>query len=83
MRSGMCFAASSSRATFKLVKPDPRIFEHISKTYGLVPERTAFVDDLEPNVEAASRHGFRGIKFESAAQCRAELNAWLATGSAS
>jgi putative hydrolase of the HAD superfamily len=67
----------------KLVKPDPRIFEHISKTYGLVPERTAFVDDLEPNVEAASRHGFRGIQFESAAQCRAELNAWLATGSAS
>ena len=67
----------------KLVKPDPRIFEHISKTYGLVPERTAFVDDLEPNVEAASRHGFRGIRFESAAQCRAELDAWLATGSAS
>jgi 2-haloacid dehalogenase len=67
----------------QLVKPDPRIFEHISKTYGLVPERTAFVDDLEPNVEAASRHGFRGIRFESAAQCRAELDAWLATGSAS
>ena len=67
----------------KLVKPDPRIFEHIANTYGLVPGRTAFIDDLEPNVEAASRHGFRGIRFESAAQCRAELDAWLATGSAS
>jgi putative hydrolase of the HAD superfamily len=67
----------------QLVKPDPRIFEHISQTYGLAPARTAFVDDLEPNVEAASRHGFRAIRFESAAQCRAELDAWLATGSAS
>ena len=67
----------------KLVKPDPRIFEHISTTYGLVPGRTAFIDDLEPNVEAATRHGFRGIQFESAAQCRAALDAWLDTGEAS
>lgn len=67
----------------KLVKPDPRIFEHISKTYGLVPGETAFIDDLKPNVEAACRHGFRGIQFENADQCRAELAAWLGTGSAS
>lgn len=64
----------------KLVKPDPRIFEHISTTYGLVPEHTAFIDDLAPNVEAASRHGFRGIRFENAAQCSGELEAWLKTG---
>lgn len=64
----------------KLVKPDQRIFEHISKTYGLVPKQTAFIDDLKPNVEAASRHGFRGIQFENAEQCRAELAAWLGTG---
>jgi putative hydrolase of the HAD superfamily len=61
----------------KLVKPDPRIFEHISKTYGLVPAHTAFIDDLQPNVEAASRCGFRGIRFESAAQCGGELGSWL------
>ncbi len=67
----------------KLVKPDPRIFEHISRTYELEPARTAFIDDLEPNVEAASRHGFRGIRFESAAQCRAALDAWLDRGEAS
>jgi putative hydrolase of the HAD superfamily len=67
----------------KLVKPDPRIFEHISKTYGLVPGETAFIDDLEPNVEAASRHGFKGIKFENAEQCRAELFAWLGRGGTS
>jgi putative hydrolase of the HAD superfamily len=61
----------------KLVKPDRRIFEHISRTYGLVPAHTAFIDDLQPNVEAASRCGFRGIQFESAEQCRGELGAWL------
>jgi 2-haloacid dehalogenase len=67
----------------QLVKPDPRIFEHISKTYGLAPGATAFIDDLEANVRAAARHGFRGIRFESAAQSRAELEAWLDTGVAS
>ena len=67
----------------KLVKPDPRIFEHISRTYGLVPAETVFIDDLQPNVEAASRCGFRGIQFESAAQCRCELGAWIGTGRAS
>jgi putative hydrolase of the HAD superfamily len=66
----------------KLVKPDPRIFEHISMIYGLVPAHTAFIDDLAPNVEAASRHGFRGIRFESAAQCSAELEGWLGAGRA-
>jgi len=66
----------------KLVKPDPRIFEHISTTYGLAPGATAFIDDLQPNVQAAARHGFRGIQFESAAQCRGELDAWLETGGA-
>ena len=64
----------------KLVKPDPRIFEHISSTYGLVPRETAFIDDHKPNVEAAARHGFKGIQFENAEQCRGELAAWLGTG---
>jgi putative hydrolase of the HAD superfamily len=64
----------------KLVKPDRRIFEHISNKYRLIPRDTAFIDDLAPNVEAASRHGFRGIRFESAEQCGAELEAWLETG---
>jgi putative hydrolase of the HAD superfamily len=63
----------------KLVKPDPRIFEHISRTYALAPSATAFIDDLEPNVQAATRHGFRGIQFKSAAQCREALDAWLDT----
>jgi putative hydrolase of the HAD superfamily len=69
-------------AHIKLVKPDPRIFEHISTAYGLAPAETAFIDDLKPNVEAASRCGFRGIQFQSAAQCRGELEAWLGTGRA-
>lgn len=63
-----------------LVKPDPRIFTHISEAYRLIPADTAFIDDLAPNVEAAARHGFRGIRFESAAQCRADLEGWLGAG---
>jgi putative hydrolase of the HAD superfamily len=61
----------------RLVKPDARIFAHITESYDLVAAQTAFIDDLEPNVQAAARHGFRGIRFESAAQCREELGDWL------
>jgi HAD superfamily hydrolase (TIGR01509 family) len=66
----------------KLVKPDPRIFAHISQTYALAAAQTAFIDDVAANVEAAAGHGFRGIRFDSAAQCREELAAWLDTGRA-
>lgn len=43
----------------KIVKPDPAIFRLIRDRYGLIPERTLFIDDALPNVEAARREGFR------------------------
>lgn len=60
-----------------LVKPDPRIYAHISQTYGLASADTVFIDDMAPNVEAAVRHGFHGIRFEHPARCRLELLTWL------
>jgi FMN phosphatase YigB (HAD superfamily) len=59
----------------KMIKPDPQIFEHITKLYRLVPSDTVFIDDNPPNIEAADRHGFRTILFTGANQCARDLNA--------
>jgi FMN phosphatase YigB (HAD superfamily) len=64
-------------AEIQLVKPDPRIFEHISRRFDLVPSQTVFIDDHLPNIEAAGKLGFRTIHFSGAADCWTELNAYL------
>jgi putative hydrolase of the HAD superfamily len=61
----------------RLIKPDPRIFEHIAQRFDLVPSETLFIDDHAPNIESAARQGFRTIRFEDARQCLGELNGHL------
>jgi HAD superfamily hydrolase (TIGR01509 family) len=60
-----------------LVKPDPEIFHHLAKRYGLVPAETVFIDDHLPNIESARRLGFHTIHFVNAEQCRRELDGHL------
>jgi putative hydrolase of the HAD superfamily len=57
----------------RMIKPDPEIFEYISEQHGLAPAETVFIDDHEPNVEAARRLGFHTILFETPQQCAADL----------
>jgi putative hydrolase of the HAD superfamily len=64
-------------AEVKMVKPEPEIFDHIARRYGLLPAQTVFIDDHPPNIESARRHGFRAIRFADAEQCRAELGEHL------
>jgi epoxide hydrolase-like predicted phosphatase len=56
-----------------LCKPEPEIFRHVLDRYGLVPERTVFIDDMAVNVGAAAGLGLHTIHFESAAQCERGL----------
>ena len=50
-------------------KPDPAIFElTLERLGGVVPEHCVFVDDLEPNCDAARALGMAAVRFESAAQ---------------
>jgi putative hydrolase of the HAD superfamily len=65
-------------ADIQLVKPDPKIFEHLSRQFGLVPAQSVFIDDHLPNVESARALGFRTIHFEDAVQCSRELDGHLA-----
>ena len=52
-----------------LIKPDPRIFDHLCERYALDPAETLFIDDHLPNVESAARLGFRTIHFSDAKGC--------------
>jgi 2-haloacid dehalogenase len=59
--------------TEKVAKPDPRIFELTVARTGLPADRLVFVDDREPNVEAAVASGMDGIVFTGADGLRAAL----------
>lgn len=48
----------------KLIKPDPEIYRRLIERHGLVPARTAFVDDSHRNVEAARELGLHAHRFE-------------------
>ncbi|WP_193183871.1 HAD family hydrolase [Nisaea sediminum] len=52
-----------------IIKPDPRIFELCISRFGLVPERTLFVDDSSRNIAAADELGFRTHHFVSESAC--------------
>jgi 2-haloacid dehalogenase len=57
----------------KLLKPDPRIFKLFLETFAIDPALTVYIDDREPNVEAAMALGMRGILFTDARALRTEL----------
>ncbi len=71
------FAGIVISAEVKTVKPEPAIFEHLCRAHGLTPAESAFIDDHPPNIEAASRLGFRTILFRGAAECAAQLEGLL------
>jgi putative hydrolase of the HAD superfamily len=55
-------------ADVRLIKPQPDIFGLLESRHRLAPARTVFIDDLPANVDAARRHGWQAIHFESASQ---------------
>jgi HAD superfamily hydrolase (TIGR01509 family) len=63
----------SSRAG--LIKPEPEIFAHTARLFGLEPAQTLFIDDFAHNVDAARAAGWRALQFIDPAQCEAGLRA--------
>ena len=51
-----------------ILKPDPGIFELAEKRFGLMPEKTVFIDDRKDNVLAAISRNWNGIVFENPRQ---------------
>lgn len=56
-----------------MVKPDPRIYQHLLEKFQLDPRKTIFIDDLPANIEAAKKFGIEGILFTSAADLKKRL----------
>jgi 2-haloacid dehalogenase len=56
-----------------LLKPDPGFFQLFLETFAIDPTHTIYIDDLKPNVEAATAFGMQGILFTDPPALRAEL----------
>lgn len=57
----------------KLIKPDPAIYHLHTKTFGLEPSQTLFIDDSLPNVLAAHSCGWHAVQFVDVQKLEAEL----------
>jgi 2-haloacid dehalogenase len=68
-----CFRGIVVSGEEGLVKPDPALYHVLLERYRLQAEACVFIDDSQPNVEAANALGMRGLLFRSANQLRSEL----------
>ena len=57
------------------VKPELEIYQHLLEQHSLAADQTIFIDDTPRNLDAASKVGIRGIKFENPCQCEKDLKA--------
>lgn len=64
-----------------LSKPDRRIYELACDRLRVLPEEMIFLDDVEPNVEAADVLGIKAILFTSTSQAIADIDSLLAAPS--
>jgi putative hydrolase of the HAD superfamily len=62
----------------KMMKPEREVFEYLLDRFALVPAETVFVDDHQPNIDAAQAIGLHTVLFRDAQQCELELEALLA-----
>src|SRR4029077_1171989 len=56
-----------------VIKPDPRIYELLIERFGVEPQRTVYIDDVEANVVTARLFGMHAIHFTTPAALREEL----------
>jgi len=56
-----------------LTKPDPAIFDAFCTRFAVAAEECFFVDDVQPNVEAARAAGFHATVFTDADNLRRDL----------
>ena len=60
------FQVAFSSCYLGVRKPEPAIFSLVLGVLGHPPERTLFIDDRQPNVDAAAAMGIRSIHFAGA-----------------
>lgn len=58
---------------YRLIKPDPAIYEALIQKYELRPEECVFLDDRQDNCEAARKKGMKAIVFTSQEEAQEQL----------
>ena len=48
----------------KCAKPERRIFEMAIKQFGLLAEKTAYIDDLPANIRSATEVGLKTVQYD-------------------
>jgi putative hydrolase of the HAD superfamily len=69
------FSFKTLSAEVGMIKPDPAIYEHTLRGLGVPAAESLFIDDREPNIQAARALGMRAIQFRSIEQLKRELEA--------
>lgn len=64
-------------ALYKIIKPQPEIYNAFCKKFNLVPEECFFIDDMKANIDGAKAFGMQGFVFDTKdlAGLENELNA--------
>ena len=69
------FSGKVISCRLKLCKPEPAIYQHALKRYGLKAQGHGVHRRRRDELAAAAKLGIRTIQFENAAQCERELRA--------
>jgi HAD superfamily hydrolase (TIGR01509 family) len=56
-----------------MAKPDPAIYKLALERLGTPPEETLFIDDKQPNIDAARALGLVGILFSTVEHLREQI----------
>lgn len=70
-----CFDGRIVSADWKLLKPQPEVYQLLLREFGLKAEECFFIDDLNVNIEAAVLVGMSGTVFRGADGLRRSLRA--------
>jgi 2-haloacid dehalogenase len=57
----------------KMVKPDPRLYRILLDRHDVTPSRAVFIDDVQKNLDAASRLGIHTVLFTDPVELRRRL----------
>ena len=57
----------------RMVKPDPAIYHACLESLAVAPQEVLFLDDLAPNIEAASKLGIHSVLFDTVEQTAARV----------
>ncbi len=52
-------------ALYKLIKPQPEIYDAFCRKFNLKPEECFFIDDMKVNIDAAKAFGMQGFVFDT------------------